>query len=48
MRHFESGAAKRAAVTASIPVINAGDGPGQHPSQVCKKAVLNYDIKLFV
>lgn len=34
MRHFESGAAKRAATTASIPVINAGDGPGQHPSQV--------------
>lgn len=34
MRHFESGAAKRAAATASIPVINAGDGPGQHPTQV--------------
>lgn len=34
MRHFESGAAKRAAATANIPVINAGDGPGQHPSQV--------------
>ena len=34
MRHFESGAAKRAAVTASIPVINAGDGPGEHPTQV--------------
>ncbi|CAM8960378.1 unnamed protein product [Rhodiola kirilowii] len=33
MRHFESGAAKKAAVTASIPVINAGDGPGQHPTQ---------------
>ncbi|KAL3636752.1 Aspartate carbamoyltransferase 1, chloroplastic [Castilleja foliolosa] len=33
MRHFESGAAKRAALTASIPVINAGDGPGQHPTQ---------------
>ncbi|XP_074320232.1 aspartate carbamoyltransferase, chloroplastic [Silene latifolia] len=33
MRHFESGAAKRAAATAGIPVINAGDGPGQHPSQ---------------
>ncbi|WVY92060.1 hypothetical protein V8G54_037574 [Vigna mungo] len=33
MRHFESGAAKRAAATASIPVINAGDGPGQHPTQ---------------
>lgn len=33
MRHFESGAARRAAVTARIPVINAGDGPGQHPTQ---------------
>eukprot|EP00262_Sarcandra_glabra_P001671 TRINITY_DN11793_c0_g1_i1.p1 TRINITY_DN11793_c0_g1~~TRINITY_DN11793_c0_g1_i1.p1 ORF type:complete len:412 (-),score=66.92 TRINITY_DN11793_c0_g1_i1:570-1805(-) len=33
MRHFESGAAKRAASTASIPIINAGDGPGQHPTQ---------------
>ncbi|XP_065632014.1 aspartate carbamoyltransferase 2, chloroplastic [Quercus suber] len=37
MRHFESGAAKRAAVTAGIPIINAGDGPGQHP----KKALLD-------
>lgn len=35
MRHFESGAAKRAAATAEVPVINAGDGPGQHPTQVC-------------
>lgn len=33
MRHFESGAARRAASTSSIPVINAGDGPGQHPTQ---------------
>ncbi|XP_022855229.1 aspartate carbamoyltransferase 1, chloroplastic-like [Olea europaea var. sylvestris] len=33
MRHFESGAARRAAATASIPIINAGDGPGQHPTQ---------------
>lgn len=33
MRHFESGAAKRAALTSNIPVINAGDGPGQHPTQ---------------
>ncbi|XP_044497924.1 aspartate carbamoyltransferase 1, chloroplastic [Mangifera indica] len=33
MRHFESGSAKRAAATANIPIINAGDGPGQHPSQ---------------
>ena len=35
MRHFESGAAKRAAATTEVPVINAGDGPGQHPTQVC-------------
>jgi aspartate carbamoyltransferase catalytic subunit len=34
LRHFESGAARRAADTAIIPVINAGDGPGQHPTQV--------------
>ncbi|GFZ04950.1 similar to PYRIMIDINE B [Actinidia rufa] len=33
MRHFESGAAQRAAATASIPVINAGDGTRQHPTQ---------------
>ncbi|KAI3820507.1 hypothetical protein L1987_08055 [Smallanthus sonchifolius] len=33
MRHFESGAARRAAMTANIPVINAGDGPGEHPTQ---------------
>ncbi|GMH22436.1 hypothetical protein Nepgr_024279 [Nepenthes gracilis] len=33
MRHFESGAARRAAAAAKIPVINAGDGPGQHPTQ---------------
>lgn len=37
MRHFESGAARRAAATADIPIINAGDGPGQHPTQVCIK-----------
>eukprot|EP01018_Ginkgo_biloba_P023900 Gb_12609 [translate_table: standard] len=33
MRHFESGAARKAATVANIPVINAGDGPGQHPTQ---------------
>ncbi|PHU30023.1 Aspartate carbamoyltransferase, chloroplastic [Capsicum chinense] len=35
MRYFESGAARRAASTASILIINAGDGPGQPPTQVC-------------
>jgi aspartate carbamoyltransferase catalytic subunit len=33
LRHYEEGAAKRAAAISSIPVINAGDGPGQHPTQ---------------
>src|ERR1700674_5350751 len=31
LRHNEEGAAKRAAAVSSVPVINAGDGPGQHP-----------------
>src|SRR3989304_6301100 len=33
MRHPKSGAAKEAADLADIPVINAGDGPNQHPTQ---------------
>ncbi len=33
IRHPEPGAAKKAADVASIPVINAGDGPNQHPTQ---------------
>lgn len=34
MRHFEQGAPHEAAKWASIPVINAGDGWGEHPTQV--------------
>lgn len=34
LRHFQEGASKRAASVSSIPILNAGDGPGQHPSQV--------------
>jgi len=33
LRHFEVGASRRAAAVSSVPVINAGDGPGQHPTQ---------------
>eukprot|EP00798_Chlamydomonas_sp_ICE-L_P014676 gene14676-20711_t len=33
MRHNEIGSAKRAAFVAGIPILNAGDGPGQHPTQ---------------
>lgn len=33
LRHPEIGSAKQAAEAASIPVLNAGDGPGEHPTQ---------------
>ncbi|EEH54954.1 uncharacterized protein MICPUCDRAFT_19938 [Micromonas pusilla CCMP1545] len=33
LRHFTAGAARRAADAIESPVINAGDGPGQHPTQ---------------
>jgi aspartate carbamoyltransferase catalytic subunit len=33
MRHNEAGSAARAAEISEIPVINAGDGAGQHPTQ---------------
>ncbi|RXZ78709.1 aspartate carbamoyltransferase [Paenibacillaceae bacterium] len=33
MRHTDIGAADRAARVATVPVINAGDGAGEHPTQ---------------
>lgn len=33
IRHPELGSARRFASTATVPVINAGDGAGEHPSQ---------------
>jgi aspartate carbamoyltransferase catalytic subunit len=33
LRHFEEGAAERAAAVSEKPIINAGDGKGQHPTQ---------------
>jgi aspartate carbamoyltransferase catalytic subunit len=33
MRHNEAGSAARAAEISEVPVINAGDGAGQHPTQ---------------
>jgi aspartate carbamoyltransferase catalytic subunit len=33
LRHNEEGAARRAAAVSPVPIINAGDGPGQHPTQ---------------
>lgn len=34
MRHFQQGAPSEAAKWASIPVINGGDGWGEHPTQI--------------
>ncbi|HZT69839.1 MAG TPA: aspartate carbamoyltransferase [Terriglobia bacterium] len=33
LRHSEVGAARRAAAVSRVPIINAGDGVGQHPTQ---------------
>ncbi len=45
MRHTEIGAAKRAAAVADIPVINAGDGAGEHPTQALLDAyTINKEI----
>ena len=33
MRHNEAGSASQAAEISSVPIINAGDGAGQHPTQ---------------
>lgn len=34
LRHPEPGAAARAAAVSKKPIINAGDGTGEHPTQV--------------
>src|SRR6516165_11848732 len=33
LRHYEVGAAQRASRVSRVPIINAGDGAGQHPTQ---------------
>jgi aspartate carbamoyltransferase catalytic subunit len=33
LRHDEEGASKRASLVSQVPIINAGDGTGQHPTQ---------------
>jgi len=33
VRHYEEGAAARMASTSPVPVVNAGDGTGEHPTQ---------------
>ena len=33
LRHDEAGGAARAAAVSDVPIVNAGDGPGEHPTQ---------------
>ena len=33
LRHFENGAAQRAADVSTVPILNGGDGQNQHPTQ---------------
>ncbi len=33
LRHFEKGMAARAAAVSPVPIVNAGDGAGEHPTQ---------------
>lgn len=33
LRHYEVGAAARAASVSAVPIVNAGDGDGEHPTQ---------------
>jgi aspartate carbamoyltransferase catalytic subunit len=33
MRHSDEGSAKAASIVSSVPIINGGDGKGQHPTQ---------------
>lgn len=42
IRHPETGAAQRAAKVSKVPIINAGDGKGEHPTQALLDA---YTIK---
>ena len=54
MRHFQQGAPQEAARWSSVPIINAGDGWGEHPTQVLtdlytvSREIGSVDGKVFV
>lgn len=39
IRHPHIGSALQASKVSRKPIINAGDGAGEHPTQVCKEIV---------
>lgn len=45
LRHPEVGAAKRAAAVSNVPIINAGDGVGDHPTQALLDVYTIYEAK---
>jgi len=45
MRHFQQGAPQEAARWASVPVINCGDGWGEHPTQVLTDLYTMWQVK---
>ena len=45
MRHFVEGAPKAAAMASSVPVINAGDGGHQHPTQTLADLMTIHRLK---
>lgn len=45
LRHFDSKAALKAASVASVPIINAGSGSGEHPTQALLDAYTIYKYK---
>jgi aspartate carbamoyltransferase catalytic subunit len=45
MRHPENGAAKRARKVAKVPIINAGDGTNEHPSQTLLDLTTIYETQ---
>lgn len=45
LRHPQEGAARLAAEFADVPVVNAGDGAGQHPTQTLLDLFTIWDVK---
>lgn len=46
IRHPEIGSAQEAAKYSSVPIINAGDGIGEHPTQVCQSSFISISFLL--
>lgn len=43
LRHPEKGSSKKAAIVSSVPIINAGDGNGEHPTQALLDIMTIYE-----